>query len=161
MIELSCSMNCKTFVEQSHACGWFLQSPWHIKEKASHVPNKSLCKAPVALMPADLSPVSSYPIQCVVAAGDSSTFDSNESFRHFISDSILFSFFTLTWCCYYNIFSWTFSTIAFDYSTFRWFAYSVCTAYTVGLLPSFIQHSKNYPKNFDSWHTPGRTWNLL
>ena len=27
---------------------------WHINKEASHVPNKSLCKAPVVLMPVDL-----------------------------------------------------------------------------------------------------------
>ena len=29
----------------------FLQSFWHTNKEASHVPNKSLCKAPAALMP--------------------------------------------------------------------------------------------------------------
>ena len=32
----------------------FLQSFWHINKIASHVPNKSLCKAPAALMPVSL-----------------------------------------------------------------------------------------------------------
>ncbi len=39
-------------------------------------------------------------------------------------------------------FAWTFSTMPFEHSTFRWFAYFVCTTYAVGLLPSFIQHWK-------------------
>jgi hypothetical protein len=47
-------MNCKTFVEQSLSKKNFLQSFWHINKEASHVPNKSLCKVPVALMPANL-----------------------------------------------------------------------------------------------------------
>jgi hypothetical protein len=45
-------MNCKTFVDQSP-----LQIPAKlllINKTASHVPNKSLCKAPAALMPVSL-----------------------------------------------------------------------------------------------------------
>ena len=49
----------------------------------------------------------------------------------------------------------TFSTISFQYSTFRWFAYLICITYAADLLPSLIQHCniERKPSTLHSGHT--------
>jgi hypothetical protein len=54
-IELSCRMNCISFDEQSSDMYQNSGKAFGTSTRqASHVPNKSLCKVPVALMPASL-----------------------------------------------------------------------------------------------------------
>ena len=61
-------------------------------------------------------------------------------FRQVFNDSLAFSFFTLTWYRYPIPFAWTFSTMPFEHSTFRWFAHLNCMTYAADQLPSFTQH---------------------